>query len=89
MKPLIRKYFYVFSGNDSTSMSLKCSVDCCIDSGFLGDLGNVLRLIKEQKPHGEFGFEYELDFIIVCHYFFLSAWSLYTFFELLSCLLEI
>lgn len=44
-----------------------------IDSGFLGDLGNVLRLIKEQKSHGEFGFEYELDFIIVCHYFFFKC----------------
>lgn len=49
MKPLICKYFCVLNGRDSTSMSLKCSLDMCIDSGFLGNLGNVLQLLKEAK----------------------------------------
>lgn len=49
MKPLICKYFCVLNGRDSTSMSLKCSLDTCIDSGFLGNLGNVLQLLKEAK----------------------------------------
>lgn len=61
---------YVLNGKIPRARLPNAPWTCLVHySGFFGHLGNVLRLKRSKSLKGKFGFEYELDFIIVCYCF--------------------